>query len=66
MSIIDWFFIGLIVLIFVIFMFFSWSDLFRDILYYKEKKKNVKSMKEHINKTSKKKINNNIRNNTKS
>ncbi len=55
MSVIDWFFIGLIVLFFVVAMFYSWSDLGRDILYYKAKKKNVKSMEEHVRKHKKKK-----------
>lgn len=53
MSVIDWFFVGIVVLFFAVVMFFSWSDLVRDILYYKEKKKNVKSMEAHINKNKK-------------
>ncbi len=53
MSVIDWFFIGVVVLFFSVIMIFSWSDLIRDILYYKEKKKNVKSMEKHLNKNRK-------------
>jgi len=53
MSVINWFFVGVVILFFVVVMFFSWSDLVRDILYYKEKRKNVKSMKEHVNKNRK-------------
>lgn len=41
MSIIEWFFIGAIILFFVIFMFYSWTDLLKDKRFYKEKKKNV-------------------------
>ncbi len=48
MSVIDWFFVGIVVLFFAVIMFFSWSDLVRDILYYKDKKKNVKSMEAHL------------------
>lgn len=53
MSVIDWFFVGIVVLFFAVVMFFSWSDLVRDILYYKEKKKNVKSMEAYLNKNKK-------------
>jgi len=56
MAILDWFFIGIITLFFTVVMFFSWSDLVRDMAYYKSKKKNVKSMAEHVNKKSKSKI----------
>ena len=61
MSIIDWFFIGLIVLFFLTIMFFSWSDLVRDILYYKEKKKNVKSMEAHKSKKRKNYLKKNVK-----
>ncbi len=47
MSIIEWFFIGLIILFFMIIMFYSWSDLVRDLIYYREKKKNVKNFEQH-------------------
>lgn len=47
MSIIEWFFIGLIILFFMIIMFFSWSDLTKDLIFYREKKKNVKSFEKH-------------------
>jgi len=53
MSVIDWFFVGVVVLFFAVIMILSWSDLVRDILYYKEKKKNVKSMEAHISKNKK-------------
>lgn len=53
MSVIDWFFVGIVVLFFAVIMFFSSSDLVRDILYYKEKKKNVKSMEAHLSKNKK-------------
>lgn len=47
MSIIEWFFIGLIILFFMIIMFYSWSDLVRDLIFYRDKKKNVKSLEQH-------------------
>ena len=47
MSIVEWFFIGAIILFFVTLMFYSWADLFKDIRYYKEKKKNVSRMDAH-------------------
>lgn len=47
MSIVEWFFIGVIILFFVTLMFYSWADLFKDIRYYKEKKKNVTRMDAH-------------------
>ena len=53
MSVIDWFFVGIVVLFFAVIMIFSWSDLARDILYYKEKNKNVKSMEAHLSKNKK-------------
>lgn len=47
MSIVEWFFIGAIILFFVTLMFYSWADLFKDIRYYKEKRKNVSRMDLH-------------------
>ena len=47
MSIIEWFFIGAIILFFVIFMFYSWTDLLKDKRFYKEKKKNVSRLDLH-------------------
>jgi len=47
MSIIEWFFIGLIILFFMIVMLISWRDLMKDLFFYREKKKNVKSLEHH-------------------
>ena len=47
MSIIEWFFIGAIILFFVILMLYSWTDLIKDKRFYKEKKKNVRRLDLH-------------------
>lgn len=53
MSYLEWFFIGAIILFFVIVVVFSWSDLMRDYRFYKRKQKNVKSIKAHVARKSK-------------
>ncbi len=42
MSFIEWFFIGLIILFFVIIVSISVADLIRDLHFYRDRKKNVK------------------------
>ena len=53
MSYLEWFFIGAIILFFVIVVVFSWSDLMKDYRYYKRKQKNVKSIKAHVDRKRK-------------
>ncbi|MDH8678460.1 hypothetical protein QE109_09905 [Fusibacter bizertensis] len=56
MSVLEWFFIGVIILFFMGIMFFSLSDLKKDLIYYKKKQKNVKHMNQY---QKQKKISNN-------
>lgn len=55
MSYIEWFFVGAIILFFMIIIIFTWSDLIKDLIFYREKKKNVKPLK--VSKPSRKKVN---------
>lgn len=45
MSILDWVFVGLIILTFIVILFLTTVDLFRDRKYYKDKQKNVTELK---------------------
>jgi len=47
MSIIEVFFIGLIILFFIMVMLYSLGDLFRDMGHYRRRQKNVVSLKKH-------------------
>ncbi|GAB6107532.1 hypothetical protein [Fusibacter bizertensis] len=55
MSVLEWFFIGLIILFFMGIMFFSLSDLRKDLVFYKKKQKNVKQMSQYQKKKNMKK-----------
>ncbi len=44
MSLIEWFVVGVIVLFFMAAIFITWRSLIVDILYYREKMKNVKKL----------------------
>jgi hypothetical protein len=44
MSYIEWFFVGAIILFFMMFIIFTWTDLIKDLIFYKDKKKNVKPL----------------------
>ena len=44
MSVLEWFFVGAIILFFVGVAFFAMGDLFRDRKFYKDKQKNVKKI----------------------
>lgn len=52
MSVLEWFFIGVIILFFMGVMFFSLSDLRKDLVFYKKKQKNVKQMSQYQKKKS--------------
>ncbi len=45
MSILDWIFVGLIILAFLVVFFLATVDLFRDRKYYKQKQRNVTELK---------------------
>lgn len=47
MSILEWFFIGAIILFFMGIMVISLSDLRKDLIFYKKKQKNVKQMSQY-------------------
>jgi len=47
MSIVEIVFIGLIILFFIMVMFYSLGDLFRDMGHYRRRQKNVVSLKKH-------------------
>jgi len=44
MSILEWFVVGVIILIFLGVMIYSLRDLIKDFFYYRAKRKNVKQM----------------------
>jgi hypothetical protein len=44
MSLIEWFVVGVIVLFFMAAIIITWRSLIVDILYYREKMKNVKKL----------------------
>jgi hypothetical protein len=48
MSIVEIFFIGLIILFFIMVMFYSLGDLFRDMGHYRRRQKNVVSLKKNL------------------
>ena len=52
MSVLEWFFIGTIILFFIGVVFYALGDLFRDRGYYKDKLKNVQKMSDYKNKGS--------------
>ena len=47
MSILEWFVVGLIILIFLVTMICSMQDLIKDFFYYRLKRKNVKQMNKY-------------------
>lgn len=52
MLVLEWAIVAAVSLGFVIVMLFSWSDLLKDLKFYRNKSKNVRQLKAHKKKNS--------------